>query len=180
MARLRAQLLQLHLLSLLLDRLRLSPLGREKTLLLGCLSLRLLLLGLDLRNNLLVRMNRLTGSTERFSGYRWEAVEEEKKIEALPSTEQDKVTGNGGLNSNGTFFEEKLYNGSSWTIRKLTIRIEAKDKSGVVKWDRKFEDSTHIAPLAAGSFEFEVLHSDEGVTSADWTISDIQGYRSDE
>ncbi len=128
--------------------------------------------------SILVRSNRVTGYSERFLGDRWEPAEEEKPIEALPSKEQDKVTGNAGFSNDGERFEGGLYNGSAWTIKRLVIRIKVKEKSGAVKWDRTFEASTDIKPLSTGSFSVSVLDA-QGVTPADtdWTIWGIQGYR---
>ncbi len=106
-------------------------------------------------------------------------VQEEKQIETLPSEEQEKVTGSGGPSDYGTF-KGKIYNGSSWTIKRLVIRIQAKEKNGVIRWDRRFETSPGFAeimsPLSTSTFEGSV-DDIAGLASADWSIADIQGYR---
>jgi hypothetical protein len=101
----------------------------------------------------------------------------------LPFNEKVKVTGNAGLNGYGSF-SGKVYNGSSWTITDMIIRVIAKEKDGSVRWDRKFKiefnEATEISPLSIGRINIpDVVTRDENVPSCEWEIEEIRGYKKD-
>jgi hypothetical protein len=128
-------------------------------------------------DNLPIRTNRLTGSTEVFLYGKWNAQNDQETKEkiktVLPLSEQVKVTGNASLNGYGSFVG-RIYNGSNRTITDMIIRIIAKEKNGSVRWDRRFKISTYIGPLSTESIIFSVT-GDEGVWSTDWNIEEIRG-----
>lgn len=156
----------------------------------------------------LIRTNRLTGYTEYFQG-KWIPQEEQqniKKSESLPLEEQIKVIGgkaelNRGY-TDGPYFKAELYNGSSWTITDVIIRVVVKAKLNKelfnalkkyikedngkkvditgqsVRWDRKFEASCMISSLSTGSIYINVIDI-EDLTSWFWDIVEIRGYKED-
>jgi hypothetical protein len=69
----------------------------------------------------------------------------------------------------------EIYNGSDWTITSVTFRIVAKEKSGSVRWDRKFRDTIGMSPLAATYFTVIVTEA-EGIGSYDWHIDEAMGF----
>lgn len=131
-------------------------------------------------NTLPVRTHRLTGYTEYFLMGKWipqEGQQSSKKSKMLPFDEQIKVTGNAGLSGYGSF-SGKVYNGSSWTITDMIIRVIAKEKNGSVRWDRKFKEARVISPLSTASIYITVT-GDENVASFEWNIEEIRGYKED-
>lgn len=92
----------------------------------------------------------------------------------LPEIEQHKVTGEAGLKY-GTSFAGKLYNGSNYNLKKVVITITAKEKSGAVRWERKFEDDIFITPFKTGEFRVEVIGADGA--DLNWRIERIEGYK---
>ncbi|MEW6068110.1 MAG: hypothetical protein AB1610_07460 [Nitrospirota bacterium] len=129
-------------------------------------------------NTFPVRTHRLTGYTEYFLMGKWipqKGQERSKKSEILSVEEQNKVTGNAGLSGYGSF-SGKIYNGSSWTITDMIIRVIAKEKNGNVRWDRKFKETQIISPLSTASIYIAVT-GDENVASFTWGIEEIRGYK---
>lgn len=131
-------------------------------------------------NTFPVRTHRLTGYTEYFLMGEWipqEGQQSRKKSKILPFDEQIKVAGNAGLSGYGSF-RGKVYNGSSWTITDMIIRVIAKEKNGSVRWDRKFKEAQIISPLSTASIYITVT-GDENVASFEWNIEEIRGYKED-
>ena len=93
-------------------------------------------------------------------------------IEALPLGEMVKVTGNAKLLF-GTLFQGKLYNGSSYYLRELTITITAKEKSGANRWSRQFKDKVFIDTLTTGDFQIEVTGAEGAALT--WSIDEVKG-----
>ena len=125
----------------------------------------------------IVRINRLTGHTEYFMLGQWVAEKPQKKektSQRLPSVEKPLVIGKATLD--GRMFNGEIYNGSNWTVTSITFRVVAKDKSGSVRWDRKFKETTRLNPLAASYFSVTVTEV-EGVGSFDWSIDEVLGYK---
>ena len=125
----------------------------------------------------IARINRLTGHTEYFMLGQWVAEKPQKKektSEPLPSVEKPLVIGKATLD--GRMFNGEIYNGSNWTVTSITFRVVAKDKSGSVRWDRKFKETTRLNPLAASYFSVTVTEV-EGVGSFDWSIDEVLGYK---
>jgi hypothetical protein len=130
------------------------------------------------RNTLPVRTHRVTGYTEYFLNGKWipqEGQQSSKKSKMLPLDERIKVTGNAGLNGDGSF-SGKVYNGSSWTITDMIIRVIAKEKNGSVRWDRKFKEAQVIPALSTARIHITVT-GDENVASFEWNIEEIRGYK---
>tara|TARA_Y100000310_G_C20256801_1_gene611730 strand:- start:64 stop:597 length:534 start_codon:yes stop_codon:yes gene_type:complete len=127
-----------------------------------------------------IKINRLTGYTEAFVGGKWEpevGQEEKKAIFPLPDIEKRKITGNASFGLYESSFKGKIYNGTDWTIMKLIVKIVAKEADGSVRWDRNFEERTHILPLSTKSLYFSVTGA-EGVASHQWSIEEAFGYKS--
>ncbi|CAG1065734.1 hypothetical protein BAC1_01322 [uncultured bacterium] len=121
-----------------------------------------------------VRTNRLTGNSDIFLMNEWTS-QKTKKGKMLPASELNKITGNAGLNGYGSF-SGKIYNGSDWTITKMIIQVVAKEKEGTVRWNRKYTETTSIAPLTTGYISFDVT-GDENVSSSEWSIDEVYGYK---
>ena len=125
----------------------------------------------------LVKINRLTGYTEYYMLGQWVSERPQKKEKAsqpLPAVDKSLVIGKATLD--GRMFNGEIYNGSNWTVTSITFRVVAKDKSGSVRWDRKFKETTRLNPLAASYFSVTVTEV-EGVGSFDWSIDEVLGYK---
>jgi hypothetical protein len=125
----------------------------------------------------LVRINRLTGYTEHYMLGQWVPEKAQKKgwqSQLLPSSERSLLIAKASLGRR--MFNGEIYNGSNWTITSLTFRVVAKEKSGSVRWDRKFRETVRINPLAASSFAVTVSEA-EDVGSFDWSIDEVLGYK---
>ena len=124
----------------------------------------------------LVRINRLTGHTEYYMLGQWVAEKPQKKQKAsqpFPSGEKSLIIGKATLGAK--MFNGEIYNGSDWTLTSITFRVIAKEKSGSVRWDRKFKETTRLNPLAASYFSVTVTET-EGIGSFDWHIDEVLGY----
>lgn len=131
-------------------------------------------------NTFPVKTHRLTGYTKYFLMGRWipqEGQKRSKQSDILPVGEQTKVTGNAGLSGVGSF-RGKIYNGSSWTITDMIIRVIAREKNGNVRWERNFKETQIISPLSTASIYIEVT-GDENVASTEWYIEEIRGYKNE-
>jgi hypothetical protein len=125
-------------------------------------------------NSYLIRTHRITGYTEVFYNNIWIAQQNNIKIEKLPLNEQSKVTGNAGLNNYGSF-SGKIYNGSSWSINEIVIRVCAMELDGSVRWERNYKKSVLIDPLSTSDIDIKVI--DYGnVPKYEWNIIDIRGF----
>jgi len=122
-----------------------------------------------------VRINRLTGYTEYLLLGEWRPVVQKKQRESrpLPVAERSFVIGKASLDSR--MFNGEIYNGSNWVITSVTFRVVAKEKSGSVRWDRKFKDPIRLNPLATTYFSMNVIEA-EGIGSFDWEIDEAFGY----
>ncbi len=99
--------------------------------------------------------------------------EEKEKInlamtQPLPNEEFKKVTGNALFSDLKTFCGD-LYNGSTWIITKLNIRVKC------MEWEREFSVITNISPLTTESFSFKVTGY-KGNPNYDWLISGLWGH----
>jgi len=124
----------------------------------------------------LVRINRLAGHTEYYMLGQWVAEKPQKKEKAsqpLPSVEKSLVIGKATLGAR--MFNGEIYNGSDWTLTSVTFRVVAKEKSGSVRWDRKFRETNRLNPLAASYFSVTVTEA-ECIGSFDWHIDEVLGY----
>lgn len=124
----------------------------------------------------LVRSNRLTGHTEYYMLGQWvpeKAQKKQRESQPLPSVEKALVIGKATLD--GKMFNGEIYNGSDWTINSVKFRVVAKEKSGSVRWDRKFKDTVRITPLTTANFAVMVSEA-EGIGSFDWHIDEVLGY----
>ena len=125
----------------------------------------------------LVRINRLTGYTEHYMLGQWVPEKAQKKgreSQLLPSAEKSLLIAKASLGRR--MFNGEIYNGSNWTITSVTFRVVAKEKSGSVRWDRKFKETVRINPLAASNFTVKVSEA-EDVASFDWSIDEVLGYK---
>ena len=124
----------------------------------------------------LVKINRLTGYTEYYMLGKWVAEKPQKKekvSQPLPSEEKSLLIAKATLE--GKMFNGEIYNGSDWTLTSVTFRVIAKEKSGSVRWDRKFKETTRLNPLAASYFSVIVTEA-EGIGSFEWQIDEVLGY----
>ncbi|UCB48887.1 MAG: hypothetical protein JSW56_17500 [Deltaproteobacteria bacterium] len=125
----------------------------------------------------LVRINRLTGYTEYYMLGQWVPeglVEKQRESQPLPSAEKSLLIAKASLGPG--LFNGEIYNGSNWTITSVTFRVVAKEKSGGVRWDRKFRETVRLNSLAASNFAVTVSEA-EGVGSFDWSIDEVLGYK---
>lgn len=126
----------------------------------------------------LVRIQRITGFTERFDGEKWipaEGQEPRVKDKNLPYSEASKVTGNAAFRYGGGLFSGKLYNGSSWTVTSVKLGIKSLDDEGSTLWDREYLTDVIISPLSASSFSVTV--AGQSGASSEWNIKEVFGHR---
>jgi hypothetical protein len=125
----------------------------------------------------LIRIHRLTGQTEEYENGRWLSPKPERIEESVPGEELAKVTGRAGfIGSRNGAFSGDLYNGSSWVITSVTLRIVALGKSKQEIWARRFAHRTYILPLSTGSILIAVT-DDEAVVGQEWSLEEARGYR---
>jgi len=108
----------------------------------------------------------------------WVRVPEKEKkkqrqLQALTPAERAFVIGEASLGAR--VFNGEVYNGGTKTITSITFRVIAKEKSGDIRWDRKFKDTTQLNPLSAAYFAVTVTET-EGIGSFDWSIDEVLGY----
>lgn len=146
----------------------------------------------------IVKINRLTGYTETFSGNAWSpsvTVSEPPKSQPLPIVEKEKIKGLGSINNTMESFDCVIYNGSSWTITVVTFLIaaiddtkghfaeldkimsEEKAKDGrPIRWRRIYHGYSTIAPLSKGKITISILDA-KGINSCEWQVKEILGYK---
>jgi hypothetical protein len=95
--------------------------------------------------------------------------------EELPYAATSKITGNAGLSGYGSF-SGKLYNGSDWTVTRVIVSVDAKQKDGTVRWSRDFSKTVIIKPLSTETFSVDVV-GDDGIKEASWGIKKVFGYK---
>jgi hypothetical protein len=121
-----------------------------------------------------VRISRIDGTTEIFSGEEWISEKPAPGIligKQLPDSAAGKVTGTAsGLFGN---FHGTIYNGSEWTLTEVRFQIWGKDDAGKEKWNREFLERISIPPLSAREFDFDVVQG--GAESTTWTIRAVYG-----
>ncbi len=128
----------------------------------------------------LVRINRLTGYTEHLMLGQWVRVtekEKKKQMQSQPLTPAERVLfviGKASLGAN--MLNGEVYNGSTKTITSITFRVIAKEKSGNVRWDRKFKETIRLNPFTASYFAVTITET-EGIGSFDWSIDEALGYK---
>jgi len=125
----------------------------------------------------ILRINRVTGYTEYYVLGNWvpeRVKKKQRKSEPLPSAERSLLIAKASLGS--SMFNGEIYNGSDWTVTSVTFRVLAKEKSGVIRWDRKFKDTIRINPLDTSFFAVTVSDA-EGIGSFDWSIDEVFGYK---
>lgn len=96
-------------------------------------------------------------------------TEEYKKF---PVDEQIRVTGSANL-SYGSL-SGKLYNGSNWTVKEITVNVKAIEKDGNTRWNRQFRDLVTIAPLTTESFSVKTV-GDSDIGSFEWSLVQVNG-----
>ena len=67
-----------------------------------------------------------------------------------------------------------LYNGSSWTIEELIIKVKAIEKDGSIRWNREFHTYTTIQPLTTGTFTIGIK-GDSDISSFDSNLVRVDG-----
>ena len=97
----------------------------------------------------------------------------QRESQPLPLWEKSFLIAKASLGSK--MFNGEIYNGSDWTITSITFRVVAKEKSGSLRWDRKFREAIKISPLATSYFAVNVIEG-EGIGSFDWSVDEILGY----
>ena len=77
-------------------------------------------------NDLLVRMNRLSGKTEVLLARGWIVKEDETTSEDLPADRVAKLTGQASMTSYG-WIEFEAYNGSDFKVSEITLLVTVFD-----------------------------------------------------
>ena len=131
-------------------------------------------------NELLLKTNRFSGTTQYFLGNRWidESPSKNKGGSSiLPIDELSKVTGRGSFEYDE--FRGSIYNGSSWQITDLRIELVAKSKNDSVLWTRSFNAyifNDVIDPLTNGKFQISLPNAQD-VVSTKWSIEEVRGIK---
>ena len=127
-------------------------------------------------NSFIVKINRFTGHTQYFRAGKWISQQDKisKKTVVIPIEDKLKISGNGGFSSLSSF-SGKIYNGSSWTLTNITIKIVAREKNNTIRWDRKFKTEINIPPLSTGDLYFSVTGESEA--ESEWSIEEVLGYK---
>ena len=133
------------------------------------------------QNTLLIRMNRLTGSTEVFRGTRWVRGDSRPGKDPLPVDQVAKITGNAALG--WSTFSGKIYNGSDWVLVELLVQVTARKKAtpnataGTVLWSRQFRiPDLYVPPLEVRSFSIDVTGAEEA-NDTEWSVVAAWGRR---
>ena len=139
-----------------------------------------------------LRIHMLTGRTEVFynpSGWRhvagtgWSSLsfpsflKWEPSPKLLPNEELKKLNGNAGVRSYTDRFEGKLYNGSSWVVREVVIRIRAKDLFGVISNREYRVNDLWVPPLETRSFSIDIAGGRDA-RDLEWNIVSAKGRKS--
>lgn len=99
----------------------------------------------------LVRVNRLTGTTEILGEHGWSRPSSSPQV--LPPDELAKVSGTASFDSLSGNLAGNIYNGTHWTVTSLTFRVVARRTDGTLEWDRQFLDNAvSVGPLSTGNF----------------------------
>jgi hypothetical protein len=159
----------------------------------------------DGKRTMSVRINRITGATEILLGMSgWNRVGP-FKIEdfdppslLLPASEKVKIIRETPLyqldlgvplpegsyvnfpNKDDFTLKSYLYNGSDWTVNKMMVVIEAKNKDDTTKWKRKYKVDIigeSIKPFSSGSITIEPSGA-YGISYYIWFIDEVYGYKS--
>ena len=114
----------------------------------------------------LVRINRITGSTEEYRALsgEWRPVKRPAAMRPLPSNELRKITSSSFpfTQSGRPGVSGMIYNGSNWVVRELTIKVTARMKAAPNSkdgtWTRLYRvPDLNIPPLGVKSFSIVVL-----------------------
>ena len=141
---------------------------------------------------LALRINRLTGEAEGLHrSIGWKKLQKtepgkaepgktETKITILPPEEAKKIDAASTIEQPLSHspiskdFIVKVYNGSSYTLREITITITAKEKNGDIRWSRQFRrGDINIAPEESGGRRIEIPSFDGAELS--YTIDEFRG-----
>ena len=118
-------------------------------------------------------------NSEIFSGSGWLDLSSSgrgsAKTEDLLPDELARLTGNAALGGYG-WFSGTLYNGGTWTVNEVVVRVMAKERDGSVRWSRVFRGNVSVPPLSTGKINIEV-GADQGLGSSTWEILSAKGYR---
>ena len=99
----------------------------------------------------------------------------ELKTCQIPAKEWVKVTGNAGPDEwDRNVFKGKLYNGTTWKITGIVVRLKCSDSLGTEQWTRDFRVNEDIAPLSTEAFEFKTTGVQRD-SKVEWFIFDLFG-----
>ena len=136
---------------------------------------------------MLVRINRITGATERLTptSGEWRPVKRTATMHPLPSTELGKISSSlyPFIPSGGPGVSGRIYNGSNWAVREVIIRVTARKKAGLNSKDEPFSrlypvPDLNISPLEVKSFHIEL--PDLGELQWEWMkveLAEAWGYQ---
>jgi hypothetical protein len=130
-----------------------------------------------------VRINRLTGFTERYTPQgKWIPGEGQKKVKSIPDEERAKVKVKQVNNINyadknaiedilkgSKEFNLEIYNGSNWTVTDIVFEFKTNGDRTI-----KLIGSNIIHPLTTGKMSLQRT-GEENVST--WEINDIKGYK---
>jgi hypothetical protein len=126
-------------------------------------------------NNLLVRIDRLTGKTEILypSGWRASAggngTTAVNQVLALPSEQASKIDGQASITSYG-WLEVNAYNGSNWRVSEITALVTVFDARGSQMLSRQYR----LTPQYSGSYGLDPLSSEKFLASLGFRLDQGQ------
>jgi hypothetical protein len=111
-----------------------------------------------------VRINRITGYTEKLTGTGWHQVDGWQKLKAISFEEIKHIEISSKFNirdygERADILEADIYNGTNWTIKKMRLSIEGKNKRGKTEWRKIYETSVKILPFSKGFFSMNLIDS---------------------
>jgi hypothetical protein len=132
-----------------------------------------------------IKINRLTGRTERYRGGSWVGAYKKQDNQILSNEEKTKIKGKAGIDrntyGNDYHFSVELYNGSSWVVEEMIVRVVLKDNRDSLIWDRTFKGSfgfsSALFPLSNGNLSFSIGF-EPSYNSFSWEIMEAKGHPS--
>jgi hypothetical protein len=122
-----------------------------------------------------IRSHRITGATEVYRGTQW--VPEKNSDRPVPPEVLASLNGNADLSpsfvSSGSTLSGDLYNGSSWQISEITIRLAAVAADRSATWTRDFSEELYLRPRSSAHF---IISTGPASAPFTWTVVAAKGH----